>query len=170
MRNPDPGPLRYTSLAWAAVCGNEDVFDYLLSNGHDDEELSKVRRASRIARAHSHRRRTPRTTPSSFSSPAWALSVTATTRTDHRQPISTFATPRSAWRAGIMSVTRSSWTGPTCRARPLCMLPRSKATRSSSEYVALPLLAVRRLDMKQTLCDVGADFDMPDAQGNTPLH
>lgn len=41
MRNPDPGPLRYTSLAWAAVCGSEDVFEYLLSNGHDEEELSK---------------------------------------------------------------------------------------------------------------------------------
>jgi len=43
MRNPDPGPSRYTSLAWAAVCGSEDTFDYLLGAGHDDEELSKVR-------------------------------------------------------------------------------------------------------------------------------
>ncbi|PVG03620.1 ankyrin [Serendipita vermifera] len=41
MRNPDPAPARYTSLAWAAVCGCEDNFEYLLLMGHDDEELSK---------------------------------------------------------------------------------------------------------------------------------
>ncbi|KAG9053273.1 hypothetical protein FS842_008409 [Serendipita sp. 407] len=41
MRNPDSGGSRYTSLAWAAVCGHEDVFEFLLSMGHDDEELSK---------------------------------------------------------------------------------------------------------------------------------
>jgi hypothetical protein len=42
VQNPDPAPCRYTSLAWAAVCGCEEVFEYLLLNGHDDEELSKV--------------------------------------------------------------------------------------------------------------------------------
>lgn len=42
LRNPDPGPSRYTSLAWAAVCGHEETFEYLLQMGHDDEELSKV--------------------------------------------------------------------------------------------------------------------------------
>lgn len=42
MRNPDPGPERYTSLAWAAVLGHEETFEYLLQMGHDDEELSKV--------------------------------------------------------------------------------------------------------------------------------
>lgn len=43
MRNPDPGPKRYTSLAWAAVLGNEETFEYLLNLGHDDQELSRVR-------------------------------------------------------------------------------------------------------------------------------
>lgn len=43
MRNPDPGPKRYTSLAWAVAEGNEDMFEYLLNAGHDDEELSRVR-------------------------------------------------------------------------------------------------------------------------------
>ena len=42
MRNPDPGPKRYTSLAWAVVEGNEDTFEFLLNAGHDDEELSRV--------------------------------------------------------------------------------------------------------------------------------
>lgn len=42
MRNPDSSQERYTSLAWAAVGGCEDTFEYLLSMGHDDEELSKV--------------------------------------------------------------------------------------------------------------------------------
>ncbi|KAG0709761.1 hypothetical protein DFH29DRAFT_885704 [Suillus ampliporus] len=41
MRNPDPGPKRYTSLAWAAVQGHEETFEFLLTAGHDDEELSR---------------------------------------------------------------------------------------------------------------------------------
>lgn len=44
MRNPDPGPRRYTSLAWAAVLGHEETFDFLMTAGHDDAELSKARR------------------------------------------------------------------------------------------------------------------------------
>jgi len=42
MRNPDPSPKRYTSLAWAAVLGHEEIFEFLLTAGHDEEELSKV--------------------------------------------------------------------------------------------------------------------------------
>jgi ankyrin repeat protein len=42
IRNTDPGAARYTSLAWAAVLGHEETFDFLLAKGHDDEELSKV--------------------------------------------------------------------------------------------------------------------------------
>ena len=45
IRNPDPNTKRYTSLAWAAVQGCEETFEFLLSQGHDDEELSKVCRA-----------------------------------------------------------------------------------------------------------------------------
>ncbi|KAF8165227.1 ankyrin repeat-containing domain protein [Crassisporium funariophilum] len=41
MRNPDTAPRRYTSLAWAAVLGHEETFEFLLSTGHDDDELSK---------------------------------------------------------------------------------------------------------------------------------
>ena len=43
MRNTDPTGQRYTSLAWAAVLGNEETFEYLLTEGHDDNELSRVR-------------------------------------------------------------------------------------------------------------------------------
>ena len=43
MRNPDPGTKRYTSLAWAAALGHEETFEFLLTAGHDDEELSRVR-------------------------------------------------------------------------------------------------------------------------------
>lgn len=42
MRNPDSAPRRYTSLAWAATLGHEETFEFLLTAGHDDEELSKV--------------------------------------------------------------------------------------------------------------------------------
>ncbi|TFK55998.1 ankyrin [Heliocybe sulcata] len=41
MRNPDPVHRRFTSLAWAAVMGHEETFEFLLTAGHDDEELSK---------------------------------------------------------------------------------------------------------------------------------
>lgn len=46
LQNPDPGPSRFTSLAWAAACANEEMFDFLLSYGHDDEYLSRVRSQS----------------------------------------------------------------------------------------------------------------------------
>ncbi|KAJ7228528.1 ankyrin repeat-containing domain protein [Mycena pura] len=41
MRNPDPAPRRYTSLAWASVLGHEETFEFLMNAGHDDAELSK---------------------------------------------------------------------------------------------------------------------------------
>ncbi|KAJ7498782.1 ankyrin repeat-containing domain protein [Mycena latifolia] len=41
MRNPDPAPRRYTSLAWSAVLGHEETFEFLMSAGHDEAELSK---------------------------------------------------------------------------------------------------------------------------------
>ncbi|KAF8917871.1 ankyrin repeat-containing domain protein [Mucidula mucida] len=41
IRNTDPGPRRYTSLAWAAVLGHEETFEFLLSEGHDDYEYSR---------------------------------------------------------------------------------------------------------------------------------
>jgi hypothetical protein len=32
-----------TSLAWAAICGYEELFEYLVFDvGHDDDELSRV--------------------------------------------------------------------------------------------------------------------------------
>ncbi|KAG6833886.1 hypothetical protein H0H87_007897 [Tephrocybe sp. NHM501043] len=41
MRNIDSSPRRYTSLAWAAVLGHEETFEFLLTAGHDDTELSR---------------------------------------------------------------------------------------------------------------------------------
>ena len=43
MRNPDPTHKRFISLAWAAVLGNEETFEYLLNAGHDEDEHSRVR-------------------------------------------------------------------------------------------------------------------------------
>lgn len=42
MRNPDPANRRYTSLAWAAILGHTETFEFLLSAGHDDQEFSRV--------------------------------------------------------------------------------------------------------------------------------
>ncbi|KAJ2920089.1 hypothetical protein MD484_g360, partial [Candolleomyces efflorescens] len=41
MRNTDVAPRKYTSLAWAAVLGHEETFEFLLGAEHDDHELSK---------------------------------------------------------------------------------------------------------------------------------
>ncbi|KIJ20276.1 hypothetical protein PAXINDRAFT_166374 [Paxillus involutus ATCC 200175] len=41
LRNPDSALKRYTSLAWAATLGHEETFEFLLTAGHDDEELSR---------------------------------------------------------------------------------------------------------------------------------
>ncbi|KIP07006.1 hypothetical protein PHLGIDRAFT_106169 [Phlebiopsis gigantea 11061_1 CR5-6] len=41
LRNPDPTHKRFTSLAWAAVLGHEETFEYLLTTGHDDREISR---------------------------------------------------------------------------------------------------------------------------------
>ncbi|KAF8305448.1 ankyrin [Clavulina sp. PMI_390] len=41
IRNPDPASPYYTSLAWAAACVHEEIFNYLLDSGHDDDDLSK---------------------------------------------------------------------------------------------------------------------------------
>jgi hypothetical protein len=42
MRNPDPANRRLTSLAWAAILGHTETFEFLLNAGHDDEEHSQV--------------------------------------------------------------------------------------------------------------------------------
>ncbi|KAL7415195.1 ankyrin repeat-containing domain protein [Mrakia frigida] len=40
IRNTDRN--MYTSLSWAAICGNEDMFEWLvIQGGHDDDELSR---------------------------------------------------------------------------------------------------------------------------------
>lgn len=41
IRNPDPTTRRYTSLAWAAVLGHGETFEFLLNAGHDDLEVSR---------------------------------------------------------------------------------------------------------------------------------
>ncbi|KAL0564422.1 Target of rapamycin complex 2 subunit avo2, partial [Marasmius crinis-equi] len=40
-RNPDSTHRRYTSLCWAAVLGHEETFEFLLQNGHDQDECSR---------------------------------------------------------------------------------------------------------------------------------
>ncbi|TRM67673.1 ankyrin repeat-containing domain protein [Schizophyllum amplum] len=41
IRNPDPDHKRFTSLAWAAVLGHEETFEFLLVSDHDEDEISK---------------------------------------------------------------------------------------------------------------------------------
>ncbi|KAF8663473.1 hypothetical protein AX16_001041 [Volvariella volvacea WC 439] len=48
MRNVDDTDERYTSLAWAAMLGHEETFEFLLGAGHDDIELSKDSRDNTV--------------------------------------------------------------------------------------------------------------------------
>ncbi|KAI0269127.1 ankyrin repeat-containing domain protein [Gloeopeniophorella convolvens] len=70
IRNPDPGQKRYTSLAWAAVEGNEEMFEYLLGAGHDDDELSRDSENSTILILLADTM-SPMTTPYASSDPDW---------------------------------------------------------------------------------------------------
>ena len=51
-RNPDSSHRRYTSLCWAAVLGHEETFEFLLENGHDQDECSRVRSQAWLLSSH----------------------------------------------------------------------------------------------------------------------
>lgn len=42
INTPDSDPRRYTALAWAAICGSEETFLYLLDTPVEDLETSRV--------------------------------------------------------------------------------------------------------------------------------
>lgn len=124
MRNPDSVASRYTSLAWAAVCGCEETFEYLLLMGHDDEELSKDSEKNTI------------------------LCLLA----DVSSPTAASAQMRMArlyFDRFPFTIDWSNMHGKTAM--------HNAALRGSDDFVRM-------------LCDLGADIDLPDLQGNSPLH
>lgn len=124
MRNPDPYHKRYTSLAWAAILGHEETFEFLLTSGHDDHdyshEYSKVRPFDSVIMAYSNLcrpcdDRTQKTTPFSFCSPKHALPLHIPSQLALRNKISS-GRP-SEWHACTSTVTPTSWTGRTWKGR-----------------------------------------------------
>lgn len=138
MRNPDPGPLRYTSLAWAAVCGSEETFEYLLDSGHDDEELSKDAENNTIL-----------ILLASLGSPVNGGGMYRSTAADLDLREAAQRMARKYYERYPFILDWSNLQGKTAL--------HVAAIKGNEEFV-------------RTLCDVGADIDMPDAQGNTPLH
>jgi hypothetical protein len=135
MRNPDPGPKRYTSLAWAAVLGHEETFEFLLTAGHDDEELSRVR----LLCCHkccppevSNLCLSIRTLRITLFSCYWLTSsllhLTRTPQAPHR---SISWVLHFAWQDFTTSVTRGFLIGPTCKGKQHYIWLLSRGMRSS---------------------------------------
>ena len=135
MRNPDTAPRRYTSLAWAAVLGHEETFEFLLTAGHDDEELSRVRRISinsQFSLTYPSCR-IQRTTLSSccLRNKTLLHPILIFQREFHK----TTQVPTFAWPDCTTTVIPGCLIGPTFMGRLHCILLHSKATKNLSEYV-----------------------------------
>ncbi|KAI0375549.1 ankyrin [Pilatotrama ljubarskyi] len=156
MRNPDPYNKRYTSLAWAAVLGHEETFEFLLSMGHDDHEYSKVRTLALAPPAASANRLFP--TKDSDNNTILILLSGA------RPPPSTPHTP---------GPSDQDFLGATLRMARMYIdrYPDILDWANTEGKTALHVAALKgNEELVRMLCDLGADFDLADNEGNTPLH
>jgi len=137
MRNPDSGPGRYTSLAWAAVCGHEEIFEYLLSCGH------------------------------------FFFNDTAATENN------TILIMLADLKAGTLSPYQRLYSNDPDLQETALRMARSYYERYSflvdwsnvHGKTALHVAALKgNEEFVKMFCDLGADFDLPDELGNTPLH
>ncbi|EJD01422.1 ankyrin [Fomitiporia mediterranea MF3/22] len=160
MRNPDPNTRRYTSLAWAAVLGHEETFEFLLYAGHDDEELSKVRTSPLLFRG----------LLSSFDTGCLS------TRQDADN--NTILILLSELRPGAHNPYYPTCSHPDLMGAALRMAriyyeryPFILEWSNVQGKTALHAAALKgNEELAAMLCDLGADFDLPDNLGNTPLH
>ncbi|PCH41128.1 ankyrin [Wolfiporia cocos MD-104 SS10] len=136
MRNVDPTNKRYTSLAWAAVLGHEETFEFLLSSGHDDHEYSKDSDNNTILILLADAR--PPVTGPYASGPG-----------DHEFLSATLRMARLYYDRYPDTLDWANVEGKTAL--------HVAALRGNEELVRM-------------LCDLGADFDLTDNEGNTPLH
>ncbi|KAG8881791.1 hypothetical protein FRB97_009126 [Tulasnella sp. 331] len=133
-RNPDPQASRYTSLAWAAVYGHEEIFEYLLNLGHDEEELSRDVENNTILILLAGVRGPPE---NSIQGKDYDLQDTA------------LRMAQMYYERYPYLIDWSNVHGKTAM--------HVAATKGNEGFVRM-------------FCDLGADFDLPDLQGNTPLH
>ncbi|KAF7288299.1 ANK-REP-REGION domain-containing protein [Mycena chlorophos] len=147
MRNPDPGPRRYTSLAWSAVLANEETFEFLMNAGHDDAELSKVStRSAVIPSSLIIARRTRKTTLFSCCLPT----------TTPLLPLMPSTSRGAALRMARMYYDR---------------YPDILDWSNVHGKTALHMASLKgHEELVRMLCDFGADVDLSDNKGNTPLH
>ncbi|KAG9000622.1 hypothetical protein FRB94_009579 [Tulasnella sp. JGI-2019a] len=134
LRNPDPQASRYTSLAWAAVNGHEEIFEYLLNLGHDEEELSRDVENNTILILLAGVRGPPE---NSIQGKDYDLQDTA------------LRMAQMYYERYPYLIDWSNVHGKTAM--------HVAATKGNEGFVRM-------------FCDLGADFDLPDLQGNTPLH
>jgi hypothetical protein len=146
MRNTDVAPRKYTSLAWAAVLGHEETFEFLLGAEHDDHELSKVRFVS--SAVHNPFKpsvdRTLKTTPFSCCLPT--RSPLLWTLMPHPVPLKIRLAQSYEWHAFIMTATPGHSIGRMYMVKPPCILPQSGETKNWSGYATL------RLPFLRTIC------------------
>ncbi|TFY77306.1 hypothetical protein EWM64_g6704 [Hericium alpestre] len=134
MRNPDPGPRRLTSLAWAAVLGHEETFEFLLNAGHDEDELSRDSENNTI------------------------LLLLAELKAPILDPL---------------GLTDPDFMGAALRMARLYYdrYPFIIDWSNSQGRTALHTAALKgNEELVRMYCGLGADFDLADNQGNTPLH
>ncbi|KZT62898.1 ankyrin, partial [Calocera cornea HHB12733] len=141
IRNPDvdddgSSGEQYTSLAWAALCGHAEIFEYLLNSGHDDLELSKDEENNTI------------------------LILLASLRKGLPNPYNGEMVVNDVHQAS-MRMARAY------HERYPMLLDWANEQGKTALHIAA---SAGNEDFARLLCDLGADFDLPDMLGNTPLH
>ncbi|WVQ97378.1 hypothetical protein IAU59_004490 [Kwoniella sp. CBS 9459] len=147
LRNTDKN--RLTSLSWAAIEGNLEVFEWLLLDyGHDDQELSRDADNNTILHLLAS---VPSLSPSpyahQFSSPGFPPRLNPLSH-DEQSDIS-------------LRMTQVYHT-----LFPF-LLDWSNSGGKTALHVAAQAGNYRFISL---LCELGADLDLTDLQGNTPLH
>ncbi|KAI5123443.1 hypothetical protein M0805_006148 [Coniferiporia weirii] len=136
IRNPDPSTRRYTSLAWAAVLGHEETFEFLLYVGHDDDELSKDADNNTI------------------------LILLSEIRPGVYNPYD-LTSGHPDLMGAALRMARMYY-----ERYPFILEWSNVQGKTALHAAALK----GNEDLARMLCDLGADYDLPDNLGNTPLH
>jgi ankyrin repeat protein len=165
LRNSDSN--RLTSLSWAAIEGCLEVFEWLLLDyGHDDQELSRVGRQSSSVRRIS---RSPQDVDNNTILHLLASVPSPPSQSPHTrlQSSSAWFPPRPSQRSIVEQLAISlRMTHLYCTLFPF-LLDWSNAGGKSALHVAAQAGNTGFINL---LCDFGADLDLTDLQGNTPLH
>jgi hypothetical protein len=161
LRNTDK--MRLTSLAWAALENNVEVFEWLLLDyGHDDQELSRVSYICACSNSYQDAEHN-----TIFHLLAAATAPLAVSPHAHLLMSSPDFPPRPP------SKTPSELVHACHRMAEVyyTLFPFLVDWSNTSGKTALHVAAqANNSDIVNQLCDLGADVSLADLQGNTPLH